>query len=164
MPMPVEAPLQVHESKVLPEWIDYNGHMNVAYYVLAFDHATDSFFNYLGIGEEYKNKYNFSTFTLEGHITYDREVLQGDPLSFKTYLLDYDEKRLHYFHEMYHANQGYLASTNELITIHIDMSVRRSAPFAPELLTKLEEVMEAHRHLPRPEKVGRTIGIRRKAR
>ncbi len=162
--MPVEAPLQVHESKVLPEWIDYNGHMNVAYYVLAFDHATDSFFNYLGIGEEYKNKYNFSTFTLEGHITYDREVLQGDPLSFKTYLLDYDEKRLHYFHEMYHANQGYLASTNELITIHIDMSVRRSAPFAPELLTKLEEVMEAHRHLPRPEKVGRTIGIRRKAR
>jgi len=162
--MPVEAPLQVHESKVLPEWIDYNGHMNVAYYVLAFDHATDSFFNYLGIGEEYKNKCNFSTFTLEGHITYDREVLQGDPLSFKTYLLDYDEKRLHYFHEMYHANQGYLASTNELITIHIDMSVRRSAPFAPELLTKLEEVMEAHRHLPRPEKVGRTIGIRRKAR
>lgn len=162
--MTIEAPLQIHKGTVLPEWIDYNGHMNVAFYVLAFDHATDTLFNYLGIGEEYKNKYNYSTFTLEGHITYDREVLEGDPLSFKTYLLDYDEKRLHYFHEMYHATEGYLASTNELITMHIDMNVRRSTPFASELMTRLEEIMVAHRALPRPEKAGRTIGIRRKPR
>ncbi len=162
--MTIEAPLQIHQGTVLPEWIDYNGHMNVAFYVLAFDQATDTFFDYLGIGEEYKNKHNYSTFTLEGHITYDREVLEGDPLSFKTYLLDYDEKRMHYFHEMYHATKGYLASTNELMTIHIDMNIRRSAPFAPELSTRLEEIMAAHRALPRPEKAGRTIGIRRKPR
>lgn len=158
------APLQIHESSVLPEWIDYNGHMNVAFYMLAFDQATDAFFNHLGIGEEYKNRYNFSTFTLEGHITYDREVLEGDPLVFRTYLLDYDEKRLHYFHEMYHGTEGYLAATNELMTIHIDMSIRRSAPFAPELLTRVEEIMAIHRRVPRPEKAGRTIGIRRKPR
>ena len=162
--MTIEAPLQVHKGTVLPEWIDYNGHMNVAFYMLAFDQATDAFFNYLGIGEEYKNKYNYSTFTLEGHITYDREVLQGDPLAFKTYLLDFDEKRMHYFHEMYHAEQGYLAATNEMITMHIDMGVRRSAPFAPEMLTRIGEVMAVHRAVPRPEKVGRTIGIRHKPR
>jgi acyl-CoA thioester hydrolase len=162
--MTIEAPLQIHKGTVLPEWIDYNGHMNVAFYMLAFDQATDAFFDYLGMGEQYKEKYNYSTFTLEGHITYDREVLQGDPLSFKTYLLDFDEKRMHYFHEMYHAEQGYLAATNEMITMHIDMGVRRSAPFAPEMLARIEEVMAGHRNLPRPEKVGRTIGIRRKPR
>lgn len=161
--MPVQAPLQVHTSRVLPEWIDYNGHMNVAFYMLAFDHATDALFDHIGLGEEYKNKYNYSTFTLEGHITYDQEVLEGDPLSFKTYLLDYDAKRMHYFHEMYHAEKGYLAATNEMITMHIDMSARRSTPFAPEMLEKIEQVMAAHRNLPRPEKVGRVIGIRRKS-
>lgn len=162
--MTIEAPLQIHTGTVLPEWIDYNGHMNVAYYMLAFDRATDAFFDFLKMGEEYKNKYNYSTFTLEGHITYDREVLEGDPLLFKTYLLDFDEKRMHYFHEMYHAEQGYLAATNEMITMHIDMNKRRSAPFAPEMLTRIEEVMAVHRTLQRPEKVGRTIGIRRKSR
>lgn len=162
--MTIEAPLQIHQSQVRPEWIDYNGHMNVAFYMMAFDEATDTFFDHLGIGKAYKEKYNFSTFTLEGHITYDREVLEGDPLSFKTYLLDYDEKRMHYFHEMYHGTEGYLASTNELITMHIDMSIRRSAPFAPEMLTRLEEIMAVHREVPRPEKAGRTIGIRRKSR
>ncbi len=161
--MRIPAPLEIYQGKVLPEWIDYNGHMNVAFYVLAFDHATDALFDYIGIGEAYKDKYNYSTFTLEGHITYDNEVVEGDNLSFKTYLLDYDEKRLHYFHEMYHAEKGFLAATNELITIHIDMNVRRSAPFAPELLERLEQVMQAHRDLPRPANVGRTIGIRRKA-
>lgn len=162
--MTIEAPFQRHTSKVRSEWIDYNGHMNVAFYMLAFDEATDTFFNHLGIGQEYKEKYNYSTFTLEGHITYDREVLEGDPLTFKTYLLDYDQKRMHYFHEMYHGTEGYLASTNELITMHIDMSVRRSAPFAPEMLARIEEYMAVHRTVPRPEKAGRTIGIRRKPR
>ncbi len=161
--MTAASPLAVHTDIVRPEWIDYNGHMNVAFYVLAFDYATDAFFDHIGLGEGYKNKYNFSTFTLEGHITYDREVLEGDPLAFKTYLLDYDEKRIHYFHEMYHATEGYLAATNELITMHIDMSKRRSAPFAPEMLDRLEAVMQVHKDLPRPEKVGRTIGIRRRA-
>jgi acyl-CoA thioester hydrolase len=160
--MMIEAPFQRHTARVLPEWIDYNGHMNVAFYMLAFDRATDAFFDYIGVGEEYKNKSNNTTFTLEGHITYDREVMEGDPLLFKTYLLDYDEKRLHYFHEMYHGEQGYLAATNELITMHIDLRQRRSAPFAPELLDRLEATMAAHRPLPKPAKVGRTIGIRRK--
>jgi acyl-CoA thioester hydrolase len=161
--MTAPAPITIHTDVVRPEWIDYNGHMNVAYYMLAFDMATDAFFDHIGLGEAYKTKYNFTTFSLEGHITYDREVLQGDPLMFKTYLLDYDSKRIHYFHEMYHATEGYLAATNELITIHIDFNERRSAPFAPEMLERLEALMQQHKHLPRPDKIGRTIGIRRKA-
>ena len=151
-----------HRETVLPEWIDYNGHMNVAYYFLAFDHATDAFYDFIGCGEHYKSAGSFSTFTLEGHITYDQEVLQGDRLRFTTQLLDFDEKRLHYFHIMYHADKGYAAATNELIAMHIDMEQRRSAPFPPEILERLAGIGERHAGLPRPEKSGRVIGIRRK--
>ena len=91
----------VYDGVVKEAWLDDNGHMNVAYYMLAFDMATDALFDHIDLGEAYKNKYNFSTFTLEAHITYDREVLEGDPLRFKTTVLDYDEKRLHYFHEIF---------------------------------------------------------------
>jgi len=110
------APLRLYRGVVRPDWIDFNGHMNVAYYMLAFDDATTVFFDHLGLGEGYMERTNCSTFTLEGHITYDREVKQGDELVFATRLLDYDSKRLHYFHEMYQAGQGYLAFTSELIT------------------------------------------------
>jgi len=151
-----------HREVVQPEWIDYNGHMNVAYYFLAFDHATDAFYDAMGCGERYKEDGNFSTFTLEAHITYDREVLEGDPLRFTTQLLDFDEKRLHYFHIMYHADKGYLAATNELIAMHIDMDRRRSAPFPPPILQRLAETRKRHAALPRPGQAGRVIGIRRK--
>lgn len=160
--MKIDAPLQLHRDRVRPEWIDYNGHMNVAYYVLAFDYATDTFFDFLGCGAAYKERTNFSTFSLEGHVTYDREVLEGDPLMFKTWLLDYDDKRIHYFHEMWHADEGYLAATNELISMHIDMGERRSAPFPQSIKDRLEEVMREHRKLERPANVGRVIGIRRR--
>ena len=152
-----------HREFVQPEWIDYNGHMNVAYYFLAFDHATDAFYDAMGCGEHYKEGGNFSTFTLEGHITYDQEVLEGDALRFTTHLLDFDEKRLHYFHVMYHADKGYAAATNELIAMHIDMDRRRVAPFPSPILQKLAETKERHAALPHPEKAGRIIGIRRES-
>ena len=126
--MDIKAPFSQFSEPVRPEWIDHNGHMNVAYYMLAFDHATDAFYDYVGVGFAYKESSDYSTFSLEGHITYDREVMVGDILRFTTQLLDFDEKRLHYIHQMYHAEEGYLAATNELIGIHIDMSIRRSAP------------------------------------
>ena len=156
------APLRLHRGIVCPEWIDFNGHMNVAYYMLAFDDATTVFFDHLGLGEGYMERTNCSTFTLEGHITYDREVKEGDELVFATRLLDYDSKRLHYFHEMYHAEQGYLASTSELITAHIDMSVRRMTPFGAQTQERLGALMAEHRDLPRVPQIGRTVGIRRK--
>lgn len=158
------APYAEHLDRVASEWIDYNGHMNVAYYFLAFDKATDAFFDHLGIGRAYKDSGNHSTFTLEGHITYDRELLEGDPIRFKTYLLGVDAKRLHYFHEMYHAEQGYLAATTELVTVHVDMRARRSAPFPEDLLARLQAVREVHAKVPVPEKVGRVISLsKRKA-
>lgn len=158
-PPNVPAPLALHRERVQPEWIDYNGHMNLAYYMLAFDHATDAFFDYIGLGEAYLKARNASTFTLEGHITYDRELMDGSPMRFETQLLAHDAKRLHYIHFMYHADEGYLASTNELISLHVDMTERRSAPMPDSVIARLDAVAATHDKLPHPEQAGRVISI-----
>ena len=73
-------------------------------------------------------------------------------------------KRIHYFHQMYHADDGYLAATNELMSLHVSESTRRSAPMAPEVLDRLARIQAAHDALPRPPQVGRTIGLAQPAR
>lgn len=157
------APLALHRERVLPEWTDYNGHMNLAYYMLAFDHASDKLFDLLDIGAAYLRRTNHSLFALEAHITYERELKAGEPLAVTTLLLDCDEKRLHYCHLMYHGEEGYLAATNELINLHVDMAVRRAAAFPPDAFARVSAAVAAHRDLPRPPTLGRVIGIRRKA-
>ena len=158
--MDIETPFSRFTDRVRPEWVDYNRHLNVAYYFLIFDNATDLFYDHhLGLDRAYRDATNSSTFTLEGHITYDRELLEGDPVRVTTRLIDFDAKRLHYFHEMYHAEQGYLAATNELLGIHIDMGIRRSSPMPERILERLAAIKEAHAALPMPAQVGRRIGI-----
>ena len=79
-------------------------------------------------------------------------------------LVDYDEKRIHYVHEVYHAAEGYLAATNELMSLHVNESTRRSATMASEILERLGRIQAAHDALPRPLQVGRTIGLVQPAR
>lgn len=154
-----DAPLQLYRDRVRPEWIDYNGHMNVAFYVLAFDYATDAFFDHLGIGRDYKEAANSSTFAVEMNVSYVREVHEGDPLAFRTWLLGHDAKRLHYYHEMYHAEEGWLAAGCELMSLHIDMSIRRTAPFPGHIMSRLAEVAATHAAAPAPDRVGRVISM-----
>ena len=127
--MSFPAPFNRYEGEVLPEWIDYNGHMNVAYYVTAFDQASGAFMRNMGLGRNYVDSKSGMTFVLETHVTYDREMKGGAPMRFTTQLLDRDAKRVHLFHEMYHADQGYLAATNETIVMNTDFASRRSAPW-----------------------------------
>ena len=161
--MDTDGLLELHHEVVSPEYIDWNGHMNVAYYVLVFDHATDALFDYVGLDEAYRKESECTTFTLEAQVTYQREVLEGDPLRITTQLLDFDHKRAHYFHRMYHAEEGYLAATNELLSLHIDTRRRRSAPFPGDILSRWAEVHARHGSLPRPPEAGRAMGIRRRA-
>ena len=121
------APLDAYRDVVRPEWIDHNGHMNMGYYLVVFDFATDEFFRWVGLGEAHRKARGITTFCLEAHVTYHREVRSGDPLRFTTLLLGHDAKRIHYIHAMYHAREGYLASTNELMSLHVDLATRRGA-------------------------------------
>ncbi|RMD62647.1 MAG: thioesterase-like protein [Alphaproteobacteria bacterium] len=157
--MSAAAPLELHSEVVRPEWIDYNGHMNVAYYVLAFDHACDAFLDHVGLDAAYRTRTGGTTFAVECHITYQREVAAGDPLRFTTQLLAYDEKRIHHFHCMYHAREGYLAATAEWMSLHVDLTTRRVAPMAPEVQTRLADIYAVHSTLARPPEAGRAVGM-----
>ena len=135
-------------TEVKPEWIDYNGHMNMGYYLVAFDEiATDGWFESIGIGPEHKNATNHSTFTLASNIDYLREVVACDPLRITTQLLDWDHKRLHYIHTMYHAGEGYVAATNECLTMYIDMATRRSTAFKDSLQSLFAEIQIGRAHV-----------------
>ena len=129
--MSAPAPFDEYRDRVRPEWIDHNAHMNMGYYLVVFDLATDAFFAWAGLGAASRREYGTTTFCLEAHVTYHREVRSGDPLRFTTLLLDHDTKRLHYIHAMYHATEGYLAATNELLSLHVSLATRRGAPPTP---------------------------------
>lgn len=160
--MPIESPLALYQGFVQPEWIDYNGHMNVAYYVLAFDHATDALLDYLGMNDAYREHTQCSAFVLETHVNYQRELAASDPLRITTQLLGFDSKRIHHFHRMYHGEEGFLAATTELILIHVDLTQRHSTPMPLEILDRLNTIMTQHMQMPRPPQSGRVIGVRSK--
>jgi acyl-CoA thioester hydrolase len=155
--MTIPTPLELFRDRVQDNWIDYNGHMNVAYYVLAFDRATDAFLTYLGLDAAHREATGGSTFTVEAHITYQREMQKGAALRVSTRLLGFDAKRVHYFQQMYHADKGYLAATCEWLMLYVDLNTRRSAPIPAAAMQRLGEILESHSTLPLPSEVGHVI-------
>ena len=93
------------QLEIPQEWTDHNGHMNVAYYVLAFDRATDAFYDQLGIGWSYLERERRSLFTLSMNVDYVGEVFAGDPVRIVSRLIDHDHKRIRYFHEMHQTTR-----------------------------------------------------------
>jgi acyl-CoA thioester hydrolase len=158
------APFDGYRDVVRREWIDHNDHMNMGYYLVVFDFATDGFLAWLGLDEAHRAARRVTTFCLEAHVTYHREVRAGAPLRFTSLLLGHDAKRIHYFHAMYHATEGYLAATNELMSLHVSQTTRRGAGMAPDVLARLAAVQHAHDQLPRPPQVGRVMGLARRPR
>lgn len=148
-------------GRVRPEWIDYNGHMNVAWYVLIFDQATDALLARLGMDPTYVKRARLSMFALEMHVTYERELVSNAPYTVHTQILDADTKRMHLHHQMHHAEQHWRAAGNEVMLLHVDMEQRRATPFPADIQARVDAVQAAHIRLPRPAGVGRVIGIRR---
>lgn len=147
---------------VRPEWIDYNGHMNMGFYLVAFDQvATDCYYDYLGIGIEHKQSVGKSTFSLAANIDFVGELMEGAPMRFTTQLIDYDHKRLHFYHCLYHGDEGFLSATNENLGMYIDMSTRRSTTFSDEQMARFQQELELGQALGVPDGVGRKLGIRR---
>ncbi len=153
------APLELIEGEVQPEWIDYNGHMNVAYYVLAFDQAYDAFLDWLGMGQAFREQTGDSTFSAELHIRYLRELTQGEPYRITGQVLGSDAKRIHLFLQMYSRRSGELAATLEGMNLYVDLSVRKVAPMPDNIMAVLAELQVAHDKLPRPPEAGRGIAM-----
>ena len=153
------APFLSSVMQIEPQWIDYNGHLNMAYYNVMFDRAIDQLWLELGIGPTYMKERHGSTFTAECHVRYLREIHLGDPVQIWVYLLGADAKRLHTFEELRHATDGWLSATSENMTVHVDMAVRKTAPFPPDIRARIDAVLNAHAVLPRPEGIGRSVGM-----
>ncbi|MCW8886293.1 MAG: thioesterase family protein, partial [Motiliproteus sp.] len=134
-------------------------HMNVAYYVLAFDQATDAFLENINLGPGYVEATNRSVFVVDMNVTYKREVRQGAPLYVTTQLLDCSDKKIRLFHQMFHESEGFLAATNELLLVHVDMENRKGCPFPEKALNRLGEIGRYHHSFEQPEDVGRVLGI-----
>jgi acyl-CoA thioester hydrolase len=145
--------------QIEPAWIDYNGHLNMAYYNVMFDRAIDELWLHLGIGPGYMKERHGSTFTAECHVRYLREIHLGDPVQVSILLVGADEKRLHTFEELRHATEGWLSATSENMTIHIDMTARKTAPFPTDIRARVQALVNAHSGIAPPEGIGRKIAM-----
>jgi acyl-CoA thioester hydrolase len=153
------VPFRSSVMQIEPPWIDYNGHLNMAYYNVMFDRAIDELWLRLGIGPTYMKARQGSTFTAECHVRYLREIHLGDPVQVSILLVGADEKRLHTFEELRHATEGWLSATSENMTLHMDMTARKTAPFPPDIRARIEAVAKAHSAVARPEGIGRKIAM-----
>ena len=155
----MSRPVVEIEDVVRPEWIDSNGHMNLAYYVVVFDLATDALYAALDIGDAYREASGNSCFTAETHTLYEREVHLGDKLRVRTWLLGADSKRVHYFHEMFHVDSGERSAVQELMALHIDMRVRRVAPLPADKQEALRAAVKQYAPATPPKGAGRKIAL-----
>ncbi|QUS39000.1 thioesterase [Tardiphaga alba] len=142
-----------------PQWIDYNGHLNMAYYNVLFDRAVDELWLQIGIGPGYLKERDNSSFTAECHVRYIREIHLGDPAQVSILVVAADEKRIHTFKELRHATEGWLSATSENMTLHMDMTARRVAAFPPDINANVQALAKAHSGLERPEGIGRNIAM-----
>jgi acyl-CoA thioester hydrolase len=153
------APFVSSVMRVEPDWIDYNGHLNMAYYNVLFDRAVDETYELIGVGADYVKRRRQSVFTAEVHVRYLRELHAGDPVRVTFQLIDFDAKRLHYFEQLFHAADGWVSATSENLSLHVDMASRRTAAFPQDIAARLAEMKASHALLPFPKAAGRRIGM-----
>ena len=153
------APFVSSIMKVEPTWIDYNGHLNMAYYNVLIDRAVDEAFELVGLGPDYIASRGASYFTAEAHVRYVRELTANTSVRATCQLMAYDAKRLHFYAELLHAAEGWVSATSEQLALHVDMKTRRVAPWPDDILERLAAMKAAHASLPVPEAVGRRISM-----
>ena len=167
--------LPLFRTAVRPEWIDYNGHLSEAFYVLVFGWATDAMLAATGLGPEYRERSGCSLYTVEAHLRYLTEVPEGARLAVRTRVLGADAKKARFVHEMYAADGAYgtngageaderdesvesgeagaaPVATTELLGLHVDQAAGRTAPLPPEVRERFAELAERP-----PEWAGRSI-------
>lgn len=146
---------------VAPEWIDYNGHLNMAYYNVLLDRGVDELWGELGFGPAYREETGCTTYSAEYHIRYVREIHEGDRVRASFQLLDFDEKRFHFVQTLIHE-EGWVSAQGEGVGLHIVQSGPRVAPMPEVIQARFAALLEAHKQLPVPDFVGRPLGLRRK--
>lgn len=160
---PYPAPVEITGFAVLPEWIDYNGHMNVGYYGVVFDLAFERLLvEHLGLGEPQVAALGQGPYILQSHLHFLREVRQGEALCFRFRMLDADLKRGHYFAQMVSAETDTVCATQEALFMNVSHRSGRSEAYPGWAAFRLARMVADHAQLPSMPEIGSLIGIRRK--
>jgi acyl-CoA thioesterase FadM len=152
------APFAAYRQQVSPEWLDYNGHLNDASYALVLTRAHELLLEHLGLSATYRESHQASMFTVEMHLRYVAEVSAGQTMTAATTVVDADSKRLRLHSELY--ADGVLVATGECLYVHVDTAAGRSAPLPEDRRARVDAVLAAHAHLPRPAHLGLGVGSR----
>ncbi len=159
---PYDAPIRIADLKVLPDWIDFNGHMNAAYYGLTFQEQAEAFLERdVGFGASFAEATGNGPFVLQQHLNYLGEMVEGEPFYITMRLIDHDTKRMHMFFEMISARTDKVCATAEYLNMNVNLAERRGAVFPDWLKARLDTMQDVHDALPRPAQVGAPLGIRR---
>jgi carnitine 3-dehydrogenase len=152
----LSQPLRLHAARVLPEWVDYNGHMTESRYLQVFGDSSDALIRYVGIDADY-HAAGLGYYTVETHIMHLREVAAEESLHVTTQILACDEKRLHVFHTLYRSRGEIRLATAEQMLLHVDTKAGRACPACADLLARVRRIAAAHASLPRPDEAGRFV-------
>ena len=129
-------------EKVVKEYTDYNNHLNVAYYVRIFDIAADVMLDNFNMGGESAKANKKTTFVAEMHTIYNQEVRLGEEVETHVTYIDHDKKRIHYRLSMLHKEKKYLAATNEVLSLYVDLSKRRVTEFDPDRVKIMDDFIK----------------------
>jgi len=129
-------------EKVIKEWTDYNNHLNVAFYVRIFDIAADVMLDNFKMGGISAKKDKKTTFVAEMHTIYNQEVRLGEEVETHATFVDHDKKRIHYRLSMFHKEKKYLAATNEVLSLYVDLNQRKVVEFDPDRIKVMNEFIE----------------------
>ena len=137
--------IYLSSQKIIEEWIDYNNHMNVSYYLLIFDkYGADTLNNIFKMGEHSAKTTGKSTMIVESNITYNQELKVNDEVDINLIYFDHDKKRLQYKMEMIHKKKKYLASTIEILALYVDLNSRKVSEFENEKVEIMDDYIKKH--------------------
>jgi acyl-CoA thioester hydrolase len=153
--------ITLFKSPVLADWIDYNGHMNDAYYVIAFSKAIDAFMLLIGIDEKFRLENHSSIYTLQSMVHYIREVVEREPIVIKGQLLESNGKKIRLFMTMYHEESNVELATLETLLLHVNTQLHKSMNFLPAIQSVIDSMQVSHNTLPNPALAGNAIRLQR---
>ena len=134
--------MHLKTEKVIKEWTDYNGHLNVAFYVHIFDIAADVMLDHFNMGGVSAQKNKKTTFVAEMHTVYNQEVMLDEEVETQVSFIDHDKKRIHYRLSMFHKQKRYLAATNEVLSLYVDLNKRKVSEFDSDRVVLMDEYIK----------------------
>ncbi|MDH1339627.1 thioesterase family protein [Ectopseudomonas oleovorans] len=151
--------LPTYRTTISPDWVDYNGHLRDAFYLLIFSHATDALMDVLGLDEVGRTRTGHTLYTLECHLNFLAEVKAGEPVEVRTQLLAHDAKRLHIHHSLHRQGEDASLAQSEQMLMNIDSTLGRAALFEAEVAARVSALATSHQGLPVPTCMGRVIAL-----